>query len=740
MDSLLGPEDDDDRSDTTLDDATSDDVARREALLSGLNPAQRVAVCHEAMALRILAGAGSGKTRVLTRRIARRVLDGEIDPRRVLAVTFTRKAASELRGRIATLGLRGGVNAGTFHAIAYTQLRQRWEERRVEPPELLARKVGFVAGLMRAKSSTAPLDVVSEIEWAKARMLSAGDYAAAAHLAGRRPSIELDDVASIFVRYEEKKLTKRMVDFDDLLRLATRDMEQDTEFAAARRWRFRHLFIDEFQDVNPLQFRLLQSWVGPKVDLCIVGDPNQAIYAWNGADSQYLDRFEEWYPGAATVELADNYRSSPQILGVANIVLSQTDSRRFDLVPHRAAGPIPTVTMLADETTEARVIARRVRDNHGPGQRWGAQAVLVRTNAQLTVIEEAFTAAKIPFRSRGAGRFLDQPEIRDALAVLRQGGGSLTARLADLDATLSQRSSRSANSQQADDDLASLDLTEPMIDLTTGDDTSSTDEAADFGDERTANIAELVRLGREFLDLSPEGSVPSFMAWLHSALRNDASGGGDGVDLATFHAAKGLEWSIVHIAGLEEGLVPIHFAQTSASQAEEHRLLYVALTRAERELHLTYCQRRSFGSRSLTRKPSPHLETINLALEFLGRSGDITDLSTAVAAQREALAHRSAVAAAGAAERKTRGRSGSAAATDLSPADRELLDRLKRWRLEHARAANVPAFVIFNDATLIEVAVDRPSTPAQLLRVAGIGAVKAQRFGPDILRIVAEST
>ena len=683
-----------------------------DRLTAGLNDAQREAVTTDAAPLAILAGAGSGKTRVLTRRIARRVLNHEVDPSHVLAVTFTRKAAAELRRRLGELGLPAAVNAGTFHSIAYAQLRQRWSDRGITPPEILDRKVGFVARLMSARNSTAPLDVTAEIEWAKARMIPAEQYPLEAARAGRTPPFDADRVAQLYTAYEEEKLRRRMVDFDDLLRLATRDINSDHAYAAARRWRYRHLFVDEFQDVNPLQFELLRAWLGDNLDLCVVGDPNQAIYAWNGADAEYLERFDDHFPGVHFVKLTLNYRSSPQIIGVANTVLNTSfdgdlavagSRMALHLAPTRGDGPMPTVISYADETAEAHGIARRIRDAHAPGRTWSDQAVLVRTNAQLLIFEESFRLSGIPFRSRGSVRFLDRPEIKDALVAMRRGPGRLAERLVELDA-----------GEAGDGD--------------------SGGEAGALNADRAANVLELVRLGREYLGFDPEGDLGSFQSWLASTLRSDDGGNsGDAVDLSTFHAAKGLEWPIVHLAGLEEGLVPIHFAETPLARAEERRLLYVALTRAERVLSLSWAERRTFGTKSLRRRRSPYLEAVDLAIELLNQHADPVNLGAAVAEQRRKLRTIEMDTPRPPPRRRV-------AADDLSPGDRLVLDALKAWRLTQARAADVPAFVIFTDATLVAVASSRPATESQLLAVAGIGAVKAQRFGEQLLRIVEEST
>jgi DNA helicase-2/ATP-dependent DNA helicase PcrA len=696
-------------------------TAAADALLAGLNDSQFAAVTSTASPLAILAGAGSGKTRVLTRRIAHRVRSGEIEPAHTLAITFTRKAAAELRDRLHSLHLPGQVTAGTFHAIAFAQLRQRWDERGIEPPEVLSRKVGVIGRLVRARSATLPMDLAGEIEWAKARLISAADYPAAAALAQREPPLDPAAVAEIYQRYEDEKLRKRLVDFDDLLRLATRDIVRDPDYAAARRWRIRHVFVDEFQDVNPLQHGLLQAWLGDQGDLCVVGDPNQAIYAWNGADADYLRNFDQHHPGGTTVALELNYRSTPQILGLANVVLTapiareRGESTAIQLRPTRRSGPLPTVADYDDEITEARFIAQAVRDAHGPGRTWSQQAVLVRTNAQLAVIEQAFTAARIPFRSRGGGQLLDQPEIRDALDTMRRGPGQLSERLDELAALI--------NTEALADDAET-----PVAAAGAPDDSSGTTTPR-LTSERRANLAELVRLGREYLGMDPAGGVGAFRAWLTSTLRSDDQASGrDAVDLATFHAAKGLEWPVVHIAGLEDGLVPIRHAETESAQAEERRLLYVALTRAGDRLSLSWCRNRTFGTRTARRRPSPYLEFVEMALEMLNDDGSVPDISARLAERRRA--RRTPAPA-----RPKRG----AATADLDDAALARFELLKTWRLNKARAADVPAFVIFNDATLAAIAAAAPDELRELLRLPGIGAVKAERFGAEVIEVLAQA-
>jgi DNA helicase-2/ATP-dependent DNA helicase PcrA len=453
-----------------------------------------------------------------------------------------------------------------------------------------------------------------------------------------------------------------------------RAREGDDDFAAALGLRFRHLFGDEYQDVNPLQQRLLDGWRGTSTALCVVGDPNQATYAWNGAEPTLIRDFPARYAGAAVVQLDVNYRSSPQILAAANAI-ARADVR---LAATRGDGPVPTVHELATDRAEAATIVRTVRDRQGPGVPWSHQAVLVRTNAQSVLLEEAFRAARVPYRVRGRAPFTDLPEVREAIRGLRRAGGALVGAIARLEADL-------------------------------GEDADHDGPAAD---ERRANLAELVRLANEYVDLDPRPTAEAFVSWLAATVRSDDLGARtDAVDLATFHAAKGLEWPIVHLAGMERGLVPIGHARTPEAQAEERRLLYVAITRAERELRLYWARERTFASRTSNRTRSPFLDELEPVFDAMARGEEPVDWRS----------------------RMPRRRATPAADRDRDP----LFSELRRWRSERAKAANAPAFTIFNDATLTELAQQRPRDRGDLLRVSGIGEIKANRFGDEVLAIVA---
>lgn len=737
-------------------------------LLEGLTPAQRQAVCSEGAPLCILAGPGSGKTRVLTRRIAWRIETGAADAAHVLALTFTRKAAGELRRRLAELGVRDQVAAGTFHSVAYAQLRQLWSDRGVAAPVLLERKAGLLSRLVEAGQYGAPSpqsgstglssgrawasgaararalgDLAGEIEWAKARLLLPRDYPAASADAGRRPTLPTPEVAALYAAYEAEKAKRHLIDFDDLLSQAARAMETDAAFAAAQRWRFRHLFVDEYQDVNPAQARLLRSWLGEHTDLCVVGDPRQAIYGWNGADPAALANITRYYPDANVVNLDDNWRSSPQILAVASAVLSHGKPTRQTgkgaiargLRANRPDGPVPTIWPYESDRAEALGIARGLRRAHRPGRTWRQMAVLVRTNAQLTLIEEALQRAGIPHRVRSGQAFLAHPVVHGVLDRLCAAPLPFNTILADLATLVAEVG-----------DGASLD-------------------------DMDGSLRTLLGLAHEYHSLDRTANGSGFLAWLGVTVGsggNDSSR--DAVELATFHGAKGLEWPCVFVAGLEQGLVPIGQATTPAAQAEEQRLLYVALTRAEHELHCSWAQHRTFGERVVRRGPSPYLEAIEISCRTLAgcetadqerAAGHIATARNAIPAGASALAAGNGTATGNA----TAGAGGSAGASGIvgnstgsgrtvagrpalraerpatalaRSADPEVIEVLRAWRSATARASGVPAHVILHDVTLAAVASASPRSAEELIALPGIGPVKGARYGPVILDLLAE--
>jgi DNA helicase II / ATP-dependent DNA helicase PcrA len=650
-------------------------------LLHDLDDAQRRAVTSPARPLAIVAPAGSGKTRVLTRRIAWRVESGDADASHVLALTFTRKAAGELRDRLRALGLHHGVAAGTFHGVAFAQLRTRWADEGKLPPTLLARK-GKVLGSIVAGSPLSVAQLASEIEWAKARLVGPDGYAEAAAGARRRTPAPADRIAELYRTYEDEKQRARMIDFDDLLRLCGHLLETEPAFAAAQRWRFQHLFVDEFQDVNPLQLRLLDAWRGTSYDLCVVGDPHQAIYGWNGADAGFLEDFHRRHPSAEVVALEGNYRSTPQILGAASDVLRRAGVSEREVRAARTDGPVVRLERHPTDHDEAVAIARAIRDRRGPRTPWAAQAVLVRTHGQLGLITEGLRMSGIPYRVRGGDDLLERSEVKAALQMLRRARGPLAACLPDLEAMAS----------------------DPAEAMPPG---TGADHAVDAG----TNLDLLAQLARDHLRLDPGGSAIGFVTWLVATLQSEGvDRHRDAVTLATFHAAKGLEWPIVHLSGLEQGLVPITYARTQAQRSEEARLLYVAMTRAEDELRCTWAAQRTFGGKPTERRLTPWLSGLSDRQRDgpAPRNGPPADWRERLAEQRAALAR-------------------------ATPPASPTLDALHTWRAESARAARVEPAALVDDRLLEIIAERRPSTRDELTAIPGMGRLLAARVGDGLL-------
>ncbi len=660
-----------------------------EHLLVDLDASQRRAVVEPAVPLAILAPAGSGKTRVLTRRIAYQCSTETIEPSHVLALTFTRKAAGELRARLRRLGVRDGLTAGTFHAVALAQLRALHEHRNTTMPGLLDRKARILAPLIGAKRgpqlSLAITEIAGEIEWAQARLVSPAAYAQAAMSAGRTPTLAVERVADVYRKYQDEKRKRHVIDFDDLVRLCAHALDTDAEFAATQRWRFRHLFVDEFQDVSHAQLRLLRAWLGERDDLCVVGDPDQAIYSFAGADPGYLTRFDEHFPGGRTVRLGVNYRSTPEIVDAARAVLPRRDRAEVHAVGR--PGPAPTITRFADGTAEARGIAEALHRAHGPEQPWASMAVLYRVNAQSAPFEESLRRAGIPFRVRGDAAFLDRPEVKLALDALDHLVTATPGR----------------------------EFAEHLDDLVL--------DAAEDSDDRRSHRDAVAQLGREYLTVtSGRATLPGFLDFLRTSLRGQDDGGigTDAVDLLTFHRAKGLEWDSVFVAGLERGLVPIsHASGDSAALDEERRLLYVALSRAQRALHVSWAAQRDRGERVSTRTASPYLAEIERALTGGAEPPVPADVNRRNARQAKAALD-------------------TLADSELSTSDRQLFDTLVNWRRDVARAAGVPAYVVFDNKSLRAVAGARPTTAPELLDIAGVGPVKLERYGAALFEIINE--
>jgi DNA helicase-2/ATP-dependent DNA helicase PcrA len=588
--------------------------ATPDRILAGCDDAQVEAITTPAAPLLVVAAAGAGKTRVLTRRIAWRVVVGGIAPERALALTFTRKAAHELRTRLSGIGLSSPVPAGTFHAVALSELRRRaLDTGRAmpvvadDPLRLLDPIAPRAPGERRARREVLRR-YATEIAWAKARRLTPEAYPRSARAVGRSPALDLEEIAEVYTRYEITKRKKRVLDVDDLLERLTEEIANDPDFAAASRWRFSHLFVDELQDANPAQLALLDSWIGPGEDVFAVGDARQSIYGWNGADPEALERFAATRPGTRTIALTTNYRSTQAVVAAAAAVLGAEEIR----AARTDEGPVPTVLSYPDGASEATGVAQAIALLRQSGLDLSDFAVLARTNRQLEEVANACTAAGIALHVTSARPFLERPTVSRLLRPIARSfdPGSFT----DWIRSLQRRA-------------IATDAGEGAPTHPSGED----DEAL------------LLEFAEEYGALDPAPTGDGFLRFLRESADDLSRGSGSsGVDLLTFHRAKGLEWTAVFVIGLEDGYVPLAHASTAAQRAEEQRLLYVAMTRAREILVCSWAMTRTMRDRSVDRSPSPFLLPVEVAIGRQRRTSR-TGASAAVtglAASRAALARR----------------------------------------------------------------------------------------------------
>jgi DNA helicase-2/ATP-dependent DNA helicase PcrA len=614
-------------------------------VLEGLNSEQRRAAEAVRGPVCILAGAGSGKTTTITRRIAWQVSSGAFRSDEILAVTFTDKAAAEMRARLARLGV-DGVEARTFHSAALSQLvRARGEA----PGRILSTK----ALLLRQIGNTLPppykfrpaADLATEVEWAKNRRLTPTSYQAG--LNGHEPPIPADLMAGVFSQYERRKSGAGLVDFEDLLESCVRMYEEDEWALAALRERYRAFTVDEYQDVNLLQQSLLELWLGTGEELCAVGDDYQSIYGFTGASPEWLLGLERRFPGATVVRLEENYRSSPQVLALANRLVPQLGGAEKTLRATRGDGPEPALRGFDSPEDEGAFVLSRVRELAAEGVPYEEMAVLIRLNSRSADFEELFGDAEIPFQ--GAA-LLSRDAARQVLKGLRNAGfGSLAGEV--------RRVAREQGlAEPVPDGLGERELV------------------------RQADLRRLCRLAEEFDDGSK--TVDDWVKWLKARFGHGSQGG---VHLLTLHRAKGLEFEAVFIPRVEEKELPCKQALRVPGQLEEERrLLYVGMTRAKRHLALTW-----------SGKPSRFL--LELGVEVAAaprpRRAEEPDDPTYVA--------------------------------------------LKEWRLKRSKRDEVPAYVVFHNSTLAEIAARRPRTIAELSSVPGVGPAKLERYGPELLEALA---
>ena len=702
----------------------------RDALIGDLDDEQREAVLAARGPVCVLAGAGTGKTRTITRRIAHLVAAGHVAPHQVLAVTFTQRAAGEMRGRLRALddGVgTGSVQAMTFHAAARRQLSYFWPRVVGDTGwQLLDTKFAVVAqAANRAGLSTSTDDVrdlAGEIEWAKASLISPEGYAAAVAQAGRDIPFDAAKIATVYAGYESLKARRdgmALLDFDDLLLHTAAAIENDDAVAQEFRDRYRCFVVDEYQDVTPLQQRVLDAWLGSRDDLTVVGDANQTIYSFTGATPRYLLDFSRRFPDAAVVRLERDYRSTPQVVSLANRVIAAARGRmagsKLHLVGQRDPGPAPSFTEHPDEVAEAAAVAKKIKNLIESGTAASEIAVLYRINAQSEAYEEALTEAGVPFQVRGGEGFFSRQEIRQALLALQRAAER------DVEGVGAQAGAPPACGGLPDIVRAVL---EPLG-------LTAEPPPGTRARERWEAMSALAELVDEEVAQRPSLDLRALLAELRQRADARHPPVVQGVTLASLHAAKGLEWDAVFLVGLADGTLPISHALAHGPDSEpveeERRLLYVGITRARMHLALSWALARAPGGRQ-SRRPSRFLNGI--APQSPSDATPNRPRRQRGATPRCRVCNNTLTTPPAIMLRRC-----ESCPSDI---DEELLAELKDWRLRTSKEMSVPAYVVFTDNTLIAIAETLPTDDAALVAIPGIGARKLEQYGPDVLALVKD--
>ncbi len=665
----------------------------------------------------VLAGAGTGKTRAITHRIAYAVHSGQVQPQRVLALTFTARAAGEMRTRLRQLGV-AGVQARTFHSAALRQLHFFWPQAvGGAAPEILSQKASAVAeaaGRLRLQfDRTTIRDLAGEIEWAKVNLLDPASYVAGARAARREPpGLDLTAMARLFEAYGEVLQRRGVIDFEDVLLTTVGILDERDDIARAVRGQYRSFVVDEYQDVNAVQQRLLDVWLGERDDLVVVGDPSQTIYSFTGASPRHLLGFTNRVPKAHVVRLVRNYRSTPQIVTLANTVIGSgpeaVRSGALRLVSEGSPGPTPLLSEHPDDPAEAVAVSERIRRLVDAGHPAAEIAVLFRINAQSEAFESALTDAGVPYLVRGGERFFARKEVRAAILLLRGA----------------------ARGDDGEKPLGHL-----VRDVITGAGWAEQPPAGSGATrERWESLNALASEADNLAVATPEARLPELVAELDRRAAEQHAPVVQGVTLASLHAAKGLEWDAVFIVGVSEGLIPISMAEGPDEIEEERRLLYVGLTRARRDLFLSWSGARNPGGRRGRR----------VSRFLAGATGILGDGARTSATKVSGGGRRSGPKVStprtcrgcgaeltSAAQRKV-GR-----CDDCPPTyDEATFERLRAWRLAVAREASVPAYVVFTDATLTAIAESEPADARALSAISGVGARKLEQYADDVIAIL----